>query len=564
MRRLAAAVLSVLLLAPPPAWAQSTKLVESIEVRVTNIDVVVTDKSGNPIYGLGKDDFEIYENNVQQPISNFYEVRADAIPDANSARPGATPPPDTTALAPDEVRQRRIIFFVDNGSLHPMRRNEVFQSIEKFLDRLFQHGDQAMLVTWNRGLRIVVPFTDDKEKLRRALHNTGRVSGGGVAMNADKERLQQGVQLLIDQARQSRSSAISVADAYDQALSMVRNYADNLYSQEKALAGAMSTMLTTLAGLEGKKVMVFTGSHLPDKPGLDMFQWLDQQFSAQTRVAPAAFRESNRYSVTADLEKVAKQANANNVTIYMIDGADPTHGSTASAESTQQLDPSVDFMDFTNTANAFGTIAKLTGGIALLRTNNFDLALSTVARDLGSYYSLGYKPGDDKPGNKKIAVKTKNRELRVRSRQSYVAKSADEQTQDRVISNAFHSQVKSEIPVTLVVSGQPSAVGHGQWKVPLRITFPSNLTLLPDGNNNLVGGFSVYFAVIDENGSMSAVSKRDQEVKLPKSAEAALRSKPISFRAEVTVKPGEHYISVGIIDNVASSAGYARTRIAAR
>ena len=143
-----------------------------------------------------------------------------------------------------------------------------------------------------------------------------------------------------------------------------------------------------------------------------------------------------------------------------------------------------------------------------------------------------------------------------------MAKSADEQTKDRVLSNAFHSQVKGEIPITLT-TGQPVAQKGARYKVPVRISFPSTLTLLPDGEN-LVGGFTVYFAVVDENGGLSPVSKRSQSLKLPRSAEATLRSKPISFTAEVMVGRGEHYISVGIVDDVASSAGYARTRVAAR
>lgn len=556
MRRAAAAVLFLLTSIPSIATAQQ-KLVETIEVRVTNVDVVVTDKKGNPIVGLAKDDFQIYENNKLQPITNFYEVRPQSVNSTDV-------PTDESTMAPAEVRQRRIIFFIDNASLHPLRRNEVFASIDKFFDRLFQPGDQAMVVVWNHGLRIVSPFTDDAGRLRTALGKVSRMSGGGVQLNVDKERLKREVQALIDQVQSlgSRAGRGAMEDAYQQSLSMTRAYADDLYMNEKHLSEAMSTMITTLAGLEGKKVMVFVGSQLPDRPGFDMFQWIDQTFAAVTQATPAAYREAGRFSVANDLEKVAKQANANNVTMYMIDGADPTKGSAAEAGATDQLDPTVDFIDFTSTANIFGSMAKMTGGIALMRTNNFDLALTTVARDLGAYYSLGYRQSDDKPGDRKIVVKTKNPEFRVRSRQTYVAKSADEQTQDRVLSNAFHSQVKGEIPITLT-TGQPVAQPKKRFKVPVRITFPSTLTLLPDGDN-LVGGFTVYFAVIDEDGGMSPVSKRSQSVKLPKSAEPALRSKPISFVAEVLVAPGEHYISVGIVDDVASSAGYARTRVAAR
>jgi len=230
MRRAAAAVLFLLTSIPSIATAQQ-KLVETIEVRVTNVDVVVTDKKGNPIVGLGKDDFQIYENNKLQPITNFYEVRPQSVNSTDV-------PTDESTMAPAEVRQRRIIFFIDNASLHPLRRNEVFASIDKFFDRLFQPGDQAMVVVWNHGLRIVSPFTDDAGRLRTALGKVSRMSGGGVQLNVDKERLKREVQALIDQVQSlgSRAGRGAMEDAYQQSLSMTRAYADDLYMNEKHLS----------------------------------------------------------------------------------------------------------------------------------------------------------------------------------------------------------------------------------------------------------------------------------------------------------------------------------------
>ena len=63
------------------AASTSAQLVESIEVRVTNVDVVVTDRNGNRVAGLSKDDFTLIEDGKIQPITNFYEVRdAEAKP----------------------------------------------------------------------------------------------------------------------------------------------------------------------------------------------------------------------------------------------------------------------------------------------------------------------------------------------------------------------------------------------------------------------------------------------------------------------------------------------------
>ena len=53
--------------APPP-------LVEKIDVSVVNVDVSVTDRHGQPVSGLTRNDFEIFEDGKPQPITNFYLV----------------------------------------------------------------------------------------------------------------------------------------------------------------------------------------------------------------------------------------------------------------------------------------------------------------------------------------------------------------------------------------------------------------------------------------------------------------------------------------------------------
>lgn len=43
----------------------------SIDVDLVNVDVVVTDKDGNPIGGLEKRHFKVFDNNVEQKVTNF-------------------------------------------------------------------------------------------------------------------------------------------------------------------------------------------------------------------------------------------------------------------------------------------------------------------------------------------------------------------------------------------------------------------------------------------------------------------------------------------------------------
>ena len=100
-------------------------------MRVINVDVVVTDRKGNRVTGLTKDDFEIYQNGIPKPISNFYEVITEKKPAPAPAVAGAPPPRPAPVADIPENQRRRIIFYIDNLSLAPFNRNRVFKEMKK-------------------------------------------------------------------------------------------------------------------------------------------------------------------------------------------------------------------------------------------------------------------------------------------------------------------------------------------------------------------------------------------------------------------------------------------------
>ena len=50
---------------------QKTPYGETLEVRVIDVDVIVTDRSGKPVTGLTRGDFELFENGKRKEITNF-------------------------------------------------------------------------------------------------------------------------------------------------------------------------------------------------------------------------------------------------------------------------------------------------------------------------------------------------------------------------------------------------------------------------------------------------------------------------------------------------------------
>jgi hypothetical protein len=88
-----------------PAPPTTTGFGETIEVNVVNVEVFVTDKKGQRISGLTRDDFEILEDGRPAKITNFFAVEGgktlgespDLLAPLPTAEPGVAAPPLTAA-----------------------------------------------------------------------------------------------------------------------------------------------------------------------------------------------------------------------------------------------------------------------------------------------------------------------------------------------------------------------------------------------------------------------------------------------------------------------------------
>src|SRR5437763_11399359 len=131
----------LLVFAVAASLAAQEKLVETVEVKVVNVDVVVTDRSGKAVTGLTRNDFELFENGKPQPITNFYEVtpqieRVVIKTGTTTSAPAIAAPPTTSSptSAPEDIRVRRFVFLLDNYSMEPPQRNRTLAGVRKFLD----------------------------------------------------------------------------------------------------------------------------------------------------------------------------------------------------------------------------------------------------------------------------------------------------------------------------------------------------------------------------------------------------------------------------------------------
>ena len=84
------------------AGAQApTSFLESLEVRVVNMEVYVTDRQGNPVEGLSEREFTVLEDGKKQRLTNFSYVPAGA--DASEGGERGDAPDEPAAESSDEA-----------------------------------------------------------------------------------------------------------------------------------------------------------------------------------------------------------------------------------------------------------------------------------------------------------------------------------------------------------------------------------------------------------------------------------------------------------------------------
>jgi VWFA-related protein len=538
---------------PPPKQAQPQsnelpKLTETIDIRIINVDVTVTDKKGNPIPGLKKEDFDLYENGVPKNISNFYEVEGPKALNVSIApAPGAPPVAARREEIPENLR-RRVIFYIDNLSLMPFNRNRVFKEMKEFAKNILRPGDEAMVATFNRSMKIRVPFTRDPGAIQTTLDTIAGESAMGVSNKSESRDVQKRIQ---------------DATNYDEALATARTYAESVNHDLRQSVDSLNGLMTTLAGVEGKKILVLTTEGFQMQPGREMFYMIDEVARQKGWQGGSTLLEGMSYDAGSQIQNVAKTANANGITLYAIHaGGLGAANEGMLAEMDRPTPYTVTQATISNSTESLQLMADMTGGLASINTNNFSQAFRNIQRDLESYYSLGYRAGTERVDRQRnLEVRVKNRNYYVRNRQTFVEKSTFAEMNDRVIANLLYRTKANDLHI-LVKVGSP-ARAEDLYKVPVEIQIPmESLTLLPQGESYM-GGFSVYVAVANKDGDMSDVARQTHQIRVPGTDYPKIKGKYYTYSLDLLMEPGPNKISVGVVDDVSNTTGFDRVPVIA-
>lgn len=540
---------------PPEQQVGGLGFVDVSEITVVNVDVSVSDKNG-PVLNLTKDDFELYLNGKLQEITNFSLIAetGTAAPPAATPQPGApaaAPAPTPAAAEPERPREPLFIaLYIDNENVMPFNRNRVLNRVTDFVNRYVKPPDQAMLVAYQRSLKVLQTFTSNPDEILSALRDVKRYAGGRVSVVSSRREIEDEIHSQGDY-RQS-TSTMDMERLYG----MIRGFAQEQELNLKFSVGAIKEIVTMMAGLPGRKVMVYVSDGLPMTPGLELYYELQSYYND-----PGVLSRSQDFESSALFRSLATTAAAAGVTIHTIDcrGLDASLG--IEAENRTARSSMASSIEMSNHQDSLVYMAEQTGGIHIINTNDVAGGLERIGNDMSTYYWLGYRAapsGEDRVNRHKVVVKG-HPEYRVSYRRSFIEKTLPTQIGDRVMSGLAFELEDNPLAVTLG-AGEPVPASGGRWLLPVEVRFPiEKVALIPDGDQ-LVGYVTVYYAARDTEGKQSDLQHTEHMLKVPAGEYEVARTRTFLVTASLLLEPGTYRISVGVRDQLTNQAGFATIR----
>ena len=550
--------LPALLLLSATALAQAPPLVETMEVRVVNLDVVVTDRSGRRVTGLTRNDFEVLEGKKPQTITPFSEI------DGGAALPVSAPPTADApqATEPPPARGATIVFYIDASSIDAKRRHTVFKELQDFVPRIMKPGDRATVMSWHRRLHTLQPFTRSAGEIQRALAD-GAKTTSGMSIYDTRRILERRIQDELQMALESPSPPDAIRVRYGIAQEHAQQYSEEMYAHARSLLVSLTSTLSGFAAPEDKKALVFVGDFLPSQAGSEMQQFVEDTFEPQLRMLGAAdvtkTLRLRALGTDAWRDRVVKAANTAGVTLYMI-----------SAGSLQQMAVNADGLEApvsrmandvfaADTRKAFERTAQETGGIAFTG-GDARAALRQIEDDFRSYYSLGFRPTGAAGKTQRITVRVKQPGYTVRSRQSYSVRSPVDEMADRVVANLYDDPAPGGLIVRLS-NDAPRKAGR-ELEVPVRVHVQGMHIVLIPKYGRLEGELTAFVCAGDPEEGASKVLRHTERLSIPAEDEKRFRASYLTFSFHLVADAkGGSTISAGVLDTVSGKFGVARSDV---
>lgn len=531
--------------------------VVKITTTLIQIDVTVTDKKGDPVTDLTRDDIEIYENGVRQDITNFSFVSSNtAEPTAESANEGDVPVPDLAANEGKEHIGRTIALVVDDLTLSFESTYYVRKALRNFVDNQMQEGDLVAIIRTSGGIGALQQFTTNRELLRAAIEKVrwSSIGRGGIGAFAPITVQESGDQRLSAALGGDSSSGSQGRFDHDD------NDTDDLREDffANGTLGAVNYIVQGMSELPGRKSVLLLSD------GLRI-----NRFSTENRLRQARIWEA--------MERLVDLANRSSVVIYSVDARGLQTGQVtagdsftgATAASLIQPGSNSRIQHIFETQEGLSVLARLTGGMSFLNSNDLGAGIRKMLDDQ-SYYLVGYQPDEDvfdpeKHGFNDIEVKVNRKDVLVRYRGGFFGeKDEDRRTRldglsdsEKLVAALTSPLVVNDLRISLETIPRQDAKGQLTLISLLHIDL-KDLKFTDNADGTKTGAFDLLAVNFGDNGLPVNSFNNSFSIKVKPEHFDALLKQGIVYSFEMPVKEaGAYQMRVAVRDAGSEKVGSA-------
>ena len=392
---------------PPTSGQQPTPTFRA------SIDLITTDmiarnsRTDQFVADLKPGEVEVYEDGIKQELVSLVLTHGGRV--YNLLEPTPAPVQQGVILPTrrptNDAAGRIFLILIDDFHLQPRETPRTRELLKKILRELIHDGDMFGIVSTGHS-SISEQLTYDRQVLESAIE---RVTGGGLT----PQEIIQGMQTSQGPAELRHRAHVAMATAYEMArnLEKVQNrrkaiiYISSGYDFDPFVEGRLEEQARRLG---------ITDSTDERGGGLAAAERLRSDPSYRSQRSTQELSATDLFGQLYDLTKAANRANA---TFYPIDPSGLVAG--------PDIDQDVKMADWQahtrERQDSLRVLAELTGGIAVVNTNNFDKWLEQIDIATSDYYVLGYYSRNPDPArrSRKIEVRTTRANVTIRARGAY-------------------------------------------------------------------------------------------------------------------------------------------------
>ena len=376
---------------------QQEPLEHEVTVELVVVEVFVTDKKGNFVGDLTKDDFEIYEDGKKVEIQYFAVV----IPEKEIRKEEAIAEIEKRK-EPQRPEEMKLVILFDNLNTNRWYLNSQWPQIQEMFKALSGNVEETMIMELNRrsGARIIQPFTSDQNLLSDVF------SRFKVDMWKDFEK-----EVLKDQRIElAKEAQLPQQDRIipNPEFIMMSLRKEEMYFRRQRLGDSLSAFLAAVNQIrrfDGIKSVLLVSDGFPVGGRGDFVKIFDPF---------RLFGGKKYFDQREAFDKFLKIINEEKLIFYAFS---PGIKSAAFGE------------EWSKEFFRLEQIAEETGGVYLRGAKKYENFVKVLGRDLTYFYDISYMPPEKtrKSGYHRIEVRVKKPGLIVRFKKGYSDFTAEEQ-----------------------------------------------------------------------------------------------------------------------------------------